>query len=155
MLLAFSGMATHNRAGEITYEHVSGFTYRVRITTYTKQSAIADRNSLKIRWGDEGPNVMESQLDSLFRTNQVLNVGIDVKRNEYTGLHTYSGPGTFTISVEDPNRNAGVLNINNGDPGTPEAEKTSTSVMAVFAIRSVLVIRPGNNGHNISILCID
>ncbi len=151
MLLAFSGMATHNRAGEITYEHVSGFTYRVRITTYTKQSAIADRNSLKIRWGDEGTNVTESQLDSLFRTNQVLNVGIDVKRSEYTGLHTYSGAGTFTISVEDPNRNAGVLNINNGDPGTPEAEKTSTSVMAVFAIRSVLVIRPGNNGHNNSI----
>ena len=151
MLLGFSGMATHNRAGEITYEHVSGFTYRVRITTYTKQSAIADRNSLKIRWGDEGPNFTESQLDSLFRTNQVLNVAIDVKRNEYTGLHTYSGAGTFTISVEDPNRNAGVLNINNGDPGTPESEKTSTSVMAVFAIRSVLVIRPGNNGHNNSI----
>lgn len=151
MLLALTSMATHNRAGEITYEHVGGFTYRVRITTYTKQSAIADRNSLKIRWGDEGPNVTESELDSLFRTNQVMNVGIDVKRNEYTGLHTYSGPGTFTISVEDPNRNAGVLNINNGDPGTPEAEKTSTSVMAVFAIRSVLVIRPGNGGHNNSI----
>jgi gliding motility-associated-like protein len=151
LLAAFAGMATHNRAGEITYEHVGGFTYRVRITTYTKQSAIADRNSLKIRWGDEGPNVTDLQLDSLFRTNQVLNVGIDVKRNEYTGLHTYSGPGTFTISVEDPNRNAGVLNINNGDPGTPEAEKTSTSVMAVFAIRSVLVIRPGNGGHNNSI----
>ena len=151
LLFAFASQATHNRAGEITYEHVGGFTYRVRITTYTKQSAIADRNSLKIRWGDEGPNVTESQLDSLFRTNQILNVGVDVKRNEYTGLHTYSGPGTFTISVEDPNRNAGVLNINNGDPGTPEAEKTSTSVMAIFAIRSVLVIRPGNGGHNNSI----
>ncbi len=149
--LALAGFATHNRAGEITYEHVGGFTYRVRITTYTKQSAIADRNSLKIRWGDEGPNVGESALDSLFRTNQTMNVGIDVKRSEYTGLHTYSGAGTFVISVEDPNRNAGVLNINNGDPGTPEAEKTSTSVMAVFSIRSVLVIRPGNGGHNNSI----
>jgi gliding motility-associated-like protein len=151
MLFGIASFATHNRAGEITYEHVGGFTYRVRITTYTKQSAIADRNSLKIRWGDEGPNTTENDLDSLFRTNQVLDVGIDVKRNEYSGLHTYSGPGTFVISVEDPNRNAGVLNINNGDPGTPEAEKTSTSVMAVFAIRSVLVIRPGNGGHNNSI----
>ena len=151
MMLALTGMATHNRAGEITYEHVGGYTYRIRITTYTKQSALADRNSLKLRWGDEGPNVTEADLDSLFRTNQVFNVGIDVKRNEYVGLHTYSGPGTFVISVEDPNRNAGVLNINNGDPGTPEAEKTSTSVMAVFAIRTVLVIRPGNGGHNNSI----
>ncbi len=151
MILALAGLATHNRAGEITYEHVGGYTYRVRITTYTKQSALADRSSLKLRWGDEGPNVTEEDLDSLFRTNQVYNVGIDVKRNEYVGLHTYSGPGTFVISVEDPNRNAGILNINNGEPGTPEAEKTSTSVQAVFAIRTVLVIRPGNGGHNNSI----
>ncbi len=144
-------LATHNRAGEITYEHIQGFTYRIRVTTYTKQSAIADRNSLKIRWGDESPDVDEEDLDSLFRTAQILNVGNDVKRNEYVGLHTYSGAGTFHISVEDPNRNAGVLNINNGAPGTPEAEKTSTSVMTVFAIKSTLVIRPGNDGHNNSI----
>lgn len=149
--MAASVWATHNRAGEITYEHVEGFTYRIRVTTYTKQSAIADRNSLKIRWGDESPDVTEEDLDSLFRTAQILNVGNDVKRNEYVGLHTYSGAGTFNISVEDPNRNAGVLNINNGAPGTPEAEKTSTSVMTVFAIRSTLVIRPGNDGHNNSI----
>ncbi len=149
--VSVSVWATHNRAGEITYEHLQGFTYRIRVTTYTKQSAIADRNSLKIRWGDESPDVSEEDLDSLFRTAQILNVGNDVKRNEYVGLHTYSGAGTFQISVEDPNRNAGVLNINNGAPGTPEADKTSTSVMTVFAIKSTLVIRPGNDGHNNSI----
>lgn len=151
LVFALGAQATHNRAGEITYEHVSGFTYRVRIYTYTKQSAIADRNSLKIRWGDEAPDTPESELDSLFRVNIIFNVGNDVKQNEYVGYHTYSGTGTFEISVEDPNRNAGVLNINNGDPGTPESDKTSTSVMAIFAIKSVLVIRPGNNGHNNSI----
>lgn len=144
-------LATHNRAGEITYEHVFGLTYRIRVTTYTKQSAFADRPSLKIRWGDEAPGTEEEQLDSLDRIVEELNVGADVKRNEYVGLHTYSGSGTFVISVEDPNRNAGVLNINNGAPGTPEADKTSTSVMAYFAIKSVLVIRPGNDGHNNSI----
>ena len=143
--------ATHNRAGEITYEHVQGLKYRIRVTTYTKQSAFADRPSLKIRWGDESPGTDESQLDSLLRSAEIAGVGNDVKRNEYVGYHTYSGTGSFTISVEDPNRNAGVLNINNGDPGTLEANKTSTSVMAVFAIKSVLVIRPGLDGHNNSI----
>jgi gliding motility-associated-like protein len=145
------GFSTHNRAGEITYEHVDGFTYRIRVTTYTKQSAYADRPSLKIRWGDESSDVEEDELDSLSRSSEILNVANDVKKNEYVGYHSYSGTGTFTISVEDPNRNAGVLNINNGAPGTPEANKTSTSVMAIFAIRTVLVIRPGNNGHNNSI----
>lgn len=144
-------MSTHNRAGEITYEHVSGYTYRIKITTYTKQSAMADRSSLHIRWGDEPANITEEELDSLFRTLEIFNIGNDVKKNIYVGLHSYSGPGTFIISVEDPNRNAGVLNINNGDPGTPQADKTSTSVMTVFAIRSTLVIRAGEGGHNNSI----
>jgi gliding motility-associated-like protein len=143
--------ATHNRAGEITYRHISGRTYEFKVTTYTKQSAFADRPFIKIHYGDEPSDVNESQLDSLARTAEVLGVGDDVKRNEYVGTHTYTGNGTFTIWVEDPNRNAGVLNINNGAPGTPEANKTSTSVMTVFAIRSVLVIRPGLNGHNNSI----
>jgi len=146
-----SMMSTHNRAGEITYEHVSGYTYRIKITTYTKQSAMADRNSLHIRWGDEPANITEEELDSLFRTIEIFNIGNDVKKNIYVGLHSYSGPGTFVISVEDPNRNAGVLNINNGEPGTPQADKTSTSVMTVFAIRSTLVIRAGEGGHNNSI----
>lgn len=54
--------------------------------------------------------------------------------------------------VEDPNRNSGVVNINNGGPGTDEGDKTSTSVMAVFCIQSTLIIRPGNDGHNNSVV---
>lgn len=143
--------ATHNRAGEIIYEHVSGFTYRISIITFTKQSAQADRSSLHLRWGDEPPNTPEEELDSLFRVIEIFNIGNDVKKNIYVGLHSYSGPGTFIISVEDPNRNSGVLNINNGDPGTPQADKYSTSVNSIFSVRSTLVIRAGNNGHNNSI----
>ena len=154
--VAISCFATHNRAGEITYEHVSGLEYRITITTYTKGTAIADRPWLKIRWGDEAAGTEEADLDSLPRINgsgngELLPEAADVKKNIYVGLHTYSGAGTFEITMEDPNRNAGVLNINNGDSDTPEDEKTSTSVMAIFALKSILVIRPGNNGHNNSI----
>ena len=48
-------MATHNRAGEITYEHLGGLKYRVTIVTYTKISAPADRDSLELDWGDGSP----------------------------------------------------------------------------------------------------
>ena len=45
--------ATHNRAGEITYTHITGFTYQITITTYTKLSQQqADRSSLNMIWGD-------------------------------------------------------------------------------------------------------
>lgn len=48
-----SAFATHNRAGEITYIQISGFTYRIRITTYTKESSTAaDKCALSIFFGD-------------------------------------------------------------------------------------------------------
>ncbi len=153
-VIASNVSATHNRAGEITYMHMGGMEYKVIVTTYTKASAIADRPWLKIRWGDEPSDITEAELDSLPRTNGDGEVipGTDIQKNTYEGEHIYAGPGSFTLSVEDPNRNAGVLNINNGEPGSSEDEKTSTSVMAVFAISSVLVISPGLDGHNNSVL---
>lgn len=152
LLFPLWAYSTHNRAGEITYEHISGLRYRVKITTYTKASSTAaDRNYLKIRWGDEPSNVTTSQLDSLLRSNgNGLGVVLlpnypDVRMNEYIGEHTYSGPGTFVLQMEDPNRNEGVLNINTGPGGV------SVSVMAMFAIRTVLVIRAGNFPANNSV----
>ena len=35
----------------------------------------------------------------------------DIKVNTYRGTHTYGGPGSFELKVEDPNRNEGVLNM--------------------------------------------
>jgi len=136
-LLPAIASATHNRAGEIIYEHVSGFTYKITIITCTKASSYADRPYLKIYWGDEPSNVSESELDSLPRVVEEFLQGMDAKRNEYVGYHTYGGPGIFALVVEDPNRNSGVVNI-------------VSSVFQVFCIRSVLVISP-ITGHNNSV----
>lgn len=124
--------ATHNRAGEITYKHVEGLTYEVLITTYTKATALADRPLLYLRWGDENGNDM----DSLVRESIDILIG-DIKVNTYRGTHTYGGPGSFELKVEDPNRNEGVLNMI-GSVDTP------------FAIRSLLIIDP-EAGHNNSV----
>src|SRR5215831_13590986 len=62
-IVAYSAFATHNRAGEILYQHLSGFTYQITIVTYTKESSVsADRDSLPIVWGD-------NTADTLPRTN--------------------------------------------------------------------------------------
>jgi gliding motility-associated-like protein len=125
--------ATHNRAGEITYTHVQGLTYEVVITTYTKASALADRPWLYLTWGDESTNA----LDSLEREQPIVNLPGDIQRNVYRGTHTYGGPGIYPITVEDPNRNEGVLNMT-GSVDTP------------FAIQSLLIIDP-QAGHNNSV----
>ena len=101
-----SSFATHNRAGEITYTHVSGLTYEVLITTYTKESSPADRPVLYLFWGDS------NELDSLEREDiDYTFLNEDIQINTYRGIHNYGGPGTFEIVVEDPNRNEGVLNM--------------------------------------------
>ena len=108
--LLFASMeihATHNRAGEITYVQIDDLTIRATITTYTKASSVdADRDSLEILWGDG----TSSTLVRINGSGDILDNNI--KRNYYSGVHTYPGQGTYTMSMLDPNRVASVLNIN-------------------------------------------
>ncbi len=127
--------ATHNRAGEITYHHVSGYEYEVTITTYTKISAPADRPDLEIFWGD-------GQSDTILRTNgSGTTIAPDIRKNEYLHSHTYQGPGNYIISVVDQNRNAGVLNMSN-------------SVNVPFYVQSLLTILPVSAPNNSPVLSV-
>lgn len=122
--------ATHQRAGEITFKHVSGLTYDITIVTYTYTPSPADRPELDIHWGD-------GTYSTLIRTEKI-NYPNQISRNVYAydpsqgafdARHTYSSPGTYTIWLEDPNRNAGIQNIPN-------------SVNVPLYIETTLVINP-------------
>lgn len=108
-----TGWATHNRAGEITYEQIGPLTIRAKITTYTKisgQSIHADRSELTLHWGDGTEDVVP-------RTSNVL-VHPDIQRNEYVYDHTYPGANNgqpYVMYMQDPNRNQNILNINGGN----------------------------------------
>lgn len=114
--------ATHNRAGEITYRHLGGYTYEITVLTYTFTPSLANRDSLKVSWGDGSP------LETIFIDKKVF-LPNNVRYNTYVGNHTYPGAGTYIISMEDPNRNGGVMNIPN-------------SVNVPFYIESKLIINP-------------
>lgn len=106
LMASFHSMATHNRAGEITYRHISGLTYEFTITTYTRTSSVdADRNELEIFWGD-GTSEVLPRTSEQFLPN-------DIKINRYAGRHTYSGPFTYVVFVIDPNRIGSIINMTN------------------------------------------
>jgi gliding motility-associated-like protein len=107
MVQSFCALATHNRAGEITFEQIGPLTIRVTITTYTKSSSVAaDRDSLLIEWGDGSTRVIP-------RSNgNGQELGNDIKLNLYIAEHTYPGRATYTLRMTDPNRNGGILNLN-------------------------------------------
>ena len=128
-----SAFATHQRAGEITYKWLYGLTYEVTIITYTYTPSPADRPELEIHWGDGTMDVVQRV--------EKTNLPNNISRNRYTysgqgsgGRHTYPAPGSYTLWMEDPNRNAGIINIPN-------------SVNIPFYLETQLIINPfiGNN----------
>jgi hypothetical protein len=113
-------LATHNRAGEITYRQISGLTFEFFITTYTKASSIdADRQDLEISWGD-GTKDTIPRIFEQFLPN-------DIKLNRYRGVHTYTAPSTFIVSMSDPNRIENIINI-------------ASSINVLFYLEDTLII---------------
>lgn len=128
-LSTFTVSATHNRAGEIRVEQIgddcNSLTIRATVAIYTKTSSSqADRDTIEICWGDGTGDAFCQNIPRVNGTGEVLQN--DIKKNLYVGIHTYAGRGRYTISVMDPNRIAGIANINNGQ-----------SVMVPFYIQTV------------------
>lgn len=144
-LCLFSLQATHNRAGEITYRWLNGFTYEVTITTYTRACELcADRCELTINWGDGSSNILLRNNGNNVRClNGRDGVIIDqvnrIRKNTYTGTHTYPAAGSYLIFMEDRNRNAGISNIINSD-------------QVPFYIATELFISPSLGANNSPIL---
>ena len=141
LLLPIYVLGSHNRGGEITYIHLGGLTYEFTITTCTDLGSAtgADRPELYLDF-DLGTPFAER--DTLQRTSQQP-LSLNHKKNTYVGVHTFTSTGTHRISMEDPNRNAGILNI---WPG-------GNSDDIVFALESFLIISPvlGASGGNNSV----
>lgn len=123
----YQAVATHNRAGEITYEQVGELTYKITITTFTYTLSPADRDELTVDWGDGEYTVAQRYREDFLPDYY--------KRNKYSATHTFPGPGVYEIVVQDPNRNDGVLNIPN-------------SVQTVFSIKTTLKIDPSLGYNN-------
>jgi len=119
--------ATHQRAGEITYKHISGFTYEFTIVTYTYTPSLADRPEIEIFWGDNSSSIVTR----LSKTS----VATDISKNLYITTHTYSSAGTYSVTFEDPNRNAGIINIPN-------------SVNIPFFIETIIVVNQFLGSNN-------
>ena len=139
---SLSVFATHNRAGEITYQHISGLTYEITVTTYTKASSTqADRCELTVKFGDgTSQTVVRTNGTSITGcTHGGVNIGNDIKKNLYVTTHTFPSTGSYTISMEDPNRNENILNI-------------PYSVNVVFYIESELIITSTSTPNNSPVL---
>jgi gliding motility-associated-like protein len=114
-ILAFELQATHIRAGEIIVTRIPGpgFTYRITVIGYTDTRSPVPFGAGTLRFGDG----REVRLDDAARQpgNSFIrtDLGNAVASNVVEIIHTFQGPGLYTVSYEEDFRNAGVLNMNN------------------------------------------
>jgi gliding motility-associated-like protein len=130
LLMCSVGHATHNRAGQILYKYVSGYTYEFTHIKfyYTPSPAWKERTTLPVLWGDNSTSNIP-RMDAETET-----LPDNYTKCVYRMQHTFPGPGIYSIVMSDPNRNFGVQNIPNSDN-------------VVFSVTTVFRIDP-NIGHN-------
>ena len=127
--VAYSSRATHLRAGEITVERVNcnSRTYRITVTVFTNTintNVLFGGEDDWLDFGDGNRMLIEEQ-PNVPRPD----LGEGIATASFTITHTYSGNGKYVISYSEPNRNAGVLNMDG-------------SVNTRFYIETLLVIDP-------------
>jgi gliding motility-associated-like protein len=129
--------ATHNRAGEIYIEQTGPLSIKATIITYTKASSVpADRKELTINWGDDSSSVI-TRINGLNGGGEFLPG--DIKKNIYVGFHTYPARGIpYRISMMDPNRNGGILNVN-----FPNSDAVPFYIQTTY-----ILLNPNTQGFN-------
>ncbi|HEX8040089.1 MAG TPA: gliding motility-associated C-terminal domain-containing protein, partial [Chryseosolibacter sp.] len=129
LVISYSAFATHLRAGEITVERVncSSLTFRITVTVFTNTINTNVLFGGEDDWLDfgDGNRMLVPETDNTPRPD----LGEGIATASFTITHTYSGNGKYVISYSEPNRNAGVLNMDG-------------SVNTRFYIETLLIIDP-------------
>jgi gliding motility-associated-like protein len=137
--------ATHQKAAEITYRHLQGDTYEFKLVTFTYLQSLADRPFLFVEWKGRSGAARRMQVD---REHPPIDHHADTTReNHYIFQITFPGDGTYIISMEDPNRNGGVMNLPNSI-NTPMYVETMIVISRMTGPSSspVLLNAPVDNG---------
>lgn len=114
MVAMTQSYATHLRAGEIVArrESCSGTTFIITVTVYTNTgSTVKFGGDQDILYFGDGTFEYVPETPNTVRLD--LNPDGSVATASYTTRHRYSGNRAFTISYREPNRNEGVLNMDN------------------------------------------
>lgn len=126
---AGSAWATHLRAGEITVERVScnSLTFRITVTVFTNTINTNVLFGGEDDWLDfgDGNRMLIPEQENVPRPD----LGEGIATASFTVTHTYSGNAKYVISYSEPNRNAGVVNMDG-------------SVNTRFYIETLLIVDP-------------
>jgi hypothetical protein len=119
LLVSFSAKATHLRAGEITVRRdaCNSLKFWITITVFTNtintnvlfggDDDILDFGDGSDPDGDGTPGILVPETENTIRQD----LGNGIATASFTIDHTYSAASTYIISYSEPNRNEGVVNM--------------------------------------------
>src|SRR5690606_32325722 len=101
--------ATHIRAGEIIAERISvqTLTYRITVVGYTDTGSSVIFGPGEINFGDGREEVLNTESE----ISTVESLGNQIEKHTFIIIHTYQGPGNYTIRFQEFNRNDNTLNM--------------------------------------------
>jgi hypothetical protein len=102
------------KAGEITVQHISGFTYKANIILYQNISTIISRPAISLDWGDATQSILPGDTANCSDTSTFTSI--------YSATHTYNGNGNYIIHTVDSFRIANLANIPNSGNETMNLE---------------------------------
>jgi len=132
IILAFAGnnLFSQHLSGYISYEHITGYTYKFTVTTYDKISV--DKCEMLIYFGD-GDSVFAPRINGPLSPScaapggMVFSSCINATYSIYSVLHTYSDNASYAISAIDFERDFPIENL---------------LISSGFTLRAELVINP-------------
>jgi hypothetical protein len=114
VLVSFSEVhATHLRAGDITLTRssCSNYQYTITLHVYTKWATQVKFGGGTLSFGDGSKPLITDPRRDPPEIAQTDDGGVG--EVIYSVVHTFPGPGNYTITYYEQNRNSGILNIDN------------------------------------------
>ncbi len=151
-LLLLSGIsaklhATHIRAGEIIARLVScqSLTYEFTIVGYEDTGSDVEFGNGEIFFGHGEPVNLDTEND-FFRRDIISGEDL-IRKSTFVITHTFPGPGEYTITFREFNRNAEILNMINS-VNTPFYVETTIVIDPLLACNSSpeLLVPPVDKG---------
>ena len=137
--------ATHIRAGEIIAERISvqTLTYRITVVGYTDTGSSVIFGPGEINFGDGRSEVLNTESE----ISTVESLGNQIEKHTFVIIHTYQGPGNYTIRFQEFNRNDNTLNMDQSVQ-TPFYIETAITIDPFLGVNNspVLTIPPVDNG---------
>ncbi len=113
LMSAYSAHATHLRAGQIEVKQISALTVKITVTVFTNANStvLFGGEQDMLNFGDGTPVQLVPETQNTIRRD--LNPDGSIGVASFTTYHTYANAGSYLISYREPNRNEGVLNMDN------------------------------------------